>query len=99
MPDAHPHRAAFVVGASLCALSTPACTQKRVALALGLSHLLTSLAFQRRNDGVRFSLMGISIAGLLLRDPRWHSVLAVGWFALLVSHLALIGPHLTRSAA
>lgn len=48
---------------------------------------------------VRFALMGLSFAGLLTRDPRWHSGLAVGWFALLVAHLAWVGPYLARSSA
>ena len=48
---------------------------------------------------VRFSLMGLSVSGLLIRDARWQSVLAVLWFTLLVSHMALVGPHLARAAA
>lgn len=47
----------------------------------------------------RFSLMGLSISGLLVRDARFHAVLALGWFFLLASHLVVVGPHLARSAA
>ena len=61
--------------------------------------MVTSGSYSDATMLFRFSLMGLSVSGLLVREPRWHSVLAVGWFALLVSHLALIGPHLARSAA
>ena len=44
-------------------------------------------------------LLGLSVSGLLFRQQKWHAILAVVWFALLVSHMALIGPHLGRSAA
>ncbi len=61
--------------------------------------MFTSRAYSDATMLFRFSLMGLSVAGLLIRDPRWHPVLAVGWFTLLVSHLALIGPNLARSAS
>jgi hypothetical protein len=61
-------------------------------IATGASYGDTTMLF-------RFGLMALSISGLLVRDARFHALLALGWFALLLSHLVVVGPHLAKSAA